>query len=748
MIPRISGANIAPLRRLAFTAAIIAGAVIAAMITVRLIFPSAKLKAWTTSWLARKINREFRMEDVHASLGGISIKNLAISEAGGFDNGEMLTAKSVSVSFRLGALLRKKISVRSIDVDGVMVNIAKTPDGRFNFSDISGDGESPQSAPAQQNAKSGGASDYDFEADRLSIRNTDIYFRSRTGNIAQIKDLSFYTNDISFAQPFEAASECHINFIVGDNPVTVYVKTNSQLDLTARKISEYKLTVRSVLASWEKLSLTGSARVSDFSAPHGIFKFRIAPLSSTQLQQVLSNFPAHIPLPETAVSSSFAFENGNLSFSGVQVDAGPLSASGGFMMGLEQTSAWALNAAVKTKLPEMNTSSLARLARALPRGWVIPESETSFNISAAPGSAKITECIVSAGSLNFKGIVNLDLRPEGWAGSAAGNFRGDMSEISKIAPGYAKYRLRGKMGGRLSAAWVPPSAMTYSGSAVVADGGLVFGQSRISDMEVSAQFTQDSVSVQKAAGKLDGAAFTAAFSTRTSPRLVKAKISASLGAVNLVSLIPKTEAPEPAEGKGQAAPPETAYDIEADIKTARLYHPAINAGAAEFKCALTGITAKLDKARGKASFCVHGGRLGDIASFAVGNRFANALLMPLMQIQRGTAAMKFPFLPELDNLSFSNMEGEYDFRDGRMSIAKTVLDTGVAQLSSWGGVDFTAREVDIKTRIKLSGKLARYGEPVLAITGDMHRPSVKLDAQALGDTLINAGKNALKGLFK
>jgi hypothetical protein len=150
--------NVTPPRRnrLARTALVVLIAVVAlfglAWAALAILFPPARVRALVQAQLARSLTREVRFAD--AGLGlfppvRLTVKALALSEAGGFANGTAFQTQALQLDLDVLALLSRRVVVKRLALDEPALHLVLRPDGTTNLDGIVRPTPAKTQAPAQ-----------------------------------------------------------------------------------------------------------------------------------------------------------------------------------------------------------------------------------------------------------------------------------------------------------------------------------------------------------------------------------------------------------------------------------------------------------------------------------------------------------------------------------------------------------------------------------------------------------------------
>lgn len=130
---------------------IIAAFIIAAVVIAPRVFQVDRYRPEVVSLIEQKTGRKVTMSRLGLSVFPfiqITADNLAVSNPPGFPQGNWLTVKRVKARLDAGALLHRRIVVRSLDLSQPVVMLLKNPNGRWNYEPPSEAGKAPGSTAA------------------------------------------------------------------------------------------------------------------------------------------------------------------------------------------------------------------------------------------------------------------------------------------------------------------------------------------------------------------------------------------------------------------------------------------------------------------------------------------------------------------------------------------------------------------------------------------------------------------------
>ena len=102
-----------------------------ALVALRLMFPPEKLKAMALEYAKNNLQREISFDKVSFNLIGVTLNNFALSENTTFQNGTFVRADKLVVKVALMPLLKKRVEISTVSLDGLDVNLQKNKDGSW-----------------------------------------------------------------------------------------------------------------------------------------------------------------------------------------------------------------------------------------------------------------------------------------------------------------------------------------------------------------------------------------------------------------------------------------------------------------------------------------------------------------------------------------------------------------------------------------------------------------------------------------
>ncbi|MBD9149591.1 MAG: AsmA family protein [Spirochaetia bacterium] len=97
----------------------------AGLVALRIMFPPEKLKTMAVDYAKNNLQREISFDKISFNVIGVTLDNFALSENTSFQNGTFVKADKLVVKLALMPLLKKRVEIATVLVDGLDVNVIK-----------------------------------------------------------------------------------------------------------------------------------------------------------------------------------------------------------------------------------------------------------------------------------------------------------------------------------------------------------------------------------------------------------------------------------------------------------------------------------------------------------------------------------------------------------------------------------------------------------------------------------------------
>lgn len=176
------------------------GGLAALTLALKIYLPPEKVRGLIVASAQKALHREVRLKDISLSaLRGLTLTGLEISEVPDFKAGQFAGMDAFQLKIQWRALLRKKIIVDQLAIEGFHAGVVKERSGLFNFSDLLA--ASPADAKSLETAKAAAAPlPFEFNLKSVSLSKSRLDYRDKAaGKQWQVSNLEASAKDISLA---------------------------------------------------------------------------------------------------------------------------------------------------------------------------------------------------------------------------------------------------------------------------------------------------------------------------------------------------------------------------------------------------------------------------------------------------------------------------------------------------------------------------------------------------------------------
>ena len=720
---------------------------LAGFLALKFYFTPDRIRKLALDYAEHNLRREISLGAAALDLRGFSLKNLKVAEAGGFKNGEFLSAQDFSIRPDFRALLRKELRINSLRASGVTLRVTQTKKDAYNFSDLL---PGPQPGSASKPVQGGQSKPMELGISDISVRNSRmIYANSDRSVTVTLSNLSLSARSLTPGEmfPFEADFTLGLKSsgLTGEFPV--YAKGLAALGGWDLKKGRARITDATLKAGKIFCELKGS--VENLVEPDAKVSLRVKAFSSTDLKPYFPDMPARILLPALAADAAFKLTARDILLKEFDFKAGPALGSLKGRLSWNPVFDYDFAADIKGQTPELDTTEVARKFRSTPKNIKIPLADISARLTVSPKKVRLLAASVAAKSLKISAVGEFTRIP---ALTASGKLKlsaGNLHDLGEMLPQLRDYDLSGSASGDFDFSLA--KAMDLRGRLGFSGVGARAADIRFSAMTGSADFSQNLFRVD-AAGKMDGSPLKATLTVKNYSTHPQAAFNADLAALTLkpsAAAGGKTTDAKAAASKAAAGKPFK-FDLAGKTRLGAIDHPNFKGGETVLQYDLKDLSADFSGLSGSASFSVAGGELNDLQQFTKNSAMARIVLYPftvLGKVSKLAAALK---LPDLTKVKFTVMEGDYTFRDGVMKIDKSRLRADVADADSSGLINLVTDTLDLKVLTTPKAGISLPAPIGMTIKGPLSNPSVKPDvASILKQPVIkDTVQKLLKGFFK
>ncbi|OGR85325.1 MAG: hypothetical protein A3J74_05335 [Elusimicrobia bacterium RIFCSPHIGHO2_02_FULL_57_9] len=745
-------------------------------------FPPEKIRELVVSNAGKSLGRQVRLGDVSFSLlKGLTLKNLEISEYPDFSAGTFAASEAFSLQIQWLPLLRKKIAVDKMDAKGLKLSIIKEKEGVYNFSNLSSSGPvaaSPSPAESQ--------SPVELSIRRAGIAGGTIYYKDKViGDTCEFGGIKLDLKNFRMQGSFDADLSLAALGQLSGRPVNVGINFLGRLDLGGRKAENMWAQIKSLSVQWPAatrrfmgpvLTAKFSGSIKNITAPEvdikaslsadkteildlefegkavmpgpqsvlsvgGDFGLKTPGFNPTELKGIIS-LP-DIMIPPLKTKGKMDYQGDNLSISSWRLESsfGALDISGS-VRGIGKANAADLNILGKFDIPELKSSDIP-YAR-LPPGLVMPAMSLQ-----AKGRIKNDQIDIQTLKLKTKGndievegklMALKSARPMVQLMIQCRSFV--LEELSRISAQTRNMNLSGR-GSFAVAAKGPMNKPALDGEVRFQDLGAAIAGLRLSDFSGGARFNDKRIHLPNISGRVADGNLTMNLTVKNYTEALEVDLEADLNRLDLGKLLEantavksanKTQLQSQAEPSAQASAP---LSTKGELTVGEMVHPNAQAGNLRLSWDISGITPDLKRLAGRAKIHSSGGRFTSLGDVASESKWVKVLIMPLMVFQKIGALGGIKLFPDFNNMQYTELAGDYVFKDGVMTLKDSHVYSEAAAVSARGTIDIPAEKLNLLVTTEV-GKIV----PIeIEVRGSFEKPSIK---PKIGKFLADPAKRLLE----
>ena len=660
---------------LAVLAALAAVLLLAAFIALKIMFPAEKLKAMAQDYVQKNFNREIAFSGVSFNLIGVTLEDFALSEAGTFaQNGTFAKADQAVVKLAFAPLLKKRIEVSAIGLEGLDITVIKNKDGNFNFDDFLSPAAEPAPAQAPQPAQEQ-KSAFVLTAERIYATDCNLYYKDLQNNMeASVTQVNLEIDNFDFQKAFPVFLSFTTDYQDATGlTVQIPVKAELMLSLAGMDMAKAGGELKKLTLSYKDILLHLQGTAQSFSAPAIDLQGKISGVSNKALADLAEDLP-NFTLPDILFEAQANLD------------------------------------------PDKSAATLQQAKLSIQNSAITAQGNVGW------GGAKTNYQFTSNIDLNLGQIAKMSTRMDGFGlgGSIKGNLRGSDKNQGQDVSG--KISLQD-----LTVAYAPVDLSHVKGDIVLKS------LADISCTSLSGLLNQEKFDSSFAYKNLSGVLdlvfhFDLAKLTLTSFDFQnKAQENTQTQAT-----------PDQPEQAQQPTGPETFFNVKGDIKIGQITVPYFTTQGITLTANLQKASASMKKSNGTVAFTLQEGAITDLDSFVKENKIVKILFLPFTIINKVTAKLGVEIFPaknaeDKGKIKFSSGSGTYLFTNGVMNIQETHFNSAVSDMKAGGSLDFTTEKLDMKVSATV---LTSQTPIVIKIGGTMSNPSGKLDVASTAVSLV------------
>lgn len=257
---------------------------------LRLLFPPEKIKKITLEYARNTLHREVTFEKVSFNLIGITLTNFALSENDSFEQGTFLQAKRLQAKMAFWPLLKKRVEIATLILDGLDLNLIQRPDASFNFDSLV-TSNTPAGEPSE---KSADTAPFVITADHLSANDCNLnYHNQQTGLSTGLNHLNIQVENFDLNKIFPVTVSFVSKTQENNGPaVSVPVDIELQLFLAGLEMSKAYAQVTQAQMDYKSLAVVWQGKVENFVSPSVNLTGAVTGLNHTVFADFLPDLPA------------------------------------------------------------------------------------------------------------------------------------------------------------------------------------------------------------------------------------------------------------------------------------------------------------------------------------------------------------------------------------------------------------------------------------------------------------------------
>lgn len=302
-----------------------------ALATLRFMYPPEKVKAMTLSYAKNKLHREISFDKISFNLIGVTLTNFALSEDSSFEQGTFIKANKLQAKLALLPLLKKRVEISTILLDGLDVNIIQQKDGTFNFDSLmSASSEESVDKPEETTEDS---SLIAITAEDISITNCNLRYKNvGTGMTAGMDNLNISIDDFAMDKPFLAKINFTTQFQDATGPnVLVPIEIELNVFLADLQLQNAYALVNQLAATYKNMRFVLKGKVNNFNAPVVDLTGSLSGINNLTFVDFLPDLPNFtLPVIDLALKASLDLEqdSATISSAAMSVLSSALNAAG------------------------------------------------------------------------------------------------------------------------------------------------------------------------------------------------------------------------------------------------------------------------------------------------------------------------------------------------------------------------------------------------------------------------------------
>ena len=309
------------LKRLLIAVVVFAVFLLGSLVTLRVVFPPSKIKTLLTQYAQKNWGREISFDSLSFTGTGLKLNGFAVSEKNTFAQGTFIKAQQVIAKVALKPLLKKRIEIHTLQLNGLEINLIKQADGTFNFSSQKEENATPATSSANSRPNQEDTP-LILQADELRATDCRLIYRDETSNNQTTVDhFNLAANHFDLSTPFDI----HLDFTTriqqkNQKEITLPLSVDGKVMLAELNWPQAHVDIQSFKLSYQTITLALQGFLKDFSAPDLSLRGTLNGISHTALADLYPNLsPFSVPELSFDTHAKLDLQNNTASFSSLKL---------------------------------------------------------------------------------------------------------------------------------------------------------------------------------------------------------------------------------------------------------------------------------------------------------------------------------------------------------------------------------------------------------------------------------------------
>ncbi|HEX4047009.1 MAG TPA: AsmA-like C-terminal region-containing protein [Elusimicrobiota bacterium] len=323
----------------------------------------------------------------------------------------------------------------------------------------------------------------------------------------------------------------------------------------------------------------------------------------------------------------------------------------------------------------------------------------------------------------------------------------DLRELTELTPRTRGLQLAGSGFFALSVTGVKDKPV-FAGKARFQGLGATVEGLPLSDFAGTISFDADRLDVPDLMGRFGDGRLRMDLTVKDFSRAPDVELEASLDRFDLgrylaakAKLAAERAAAAPAEAaKAPSGGKPALVSTRGNLTIGTLVHPNATVTGVKVGWDLRGVGADFSALSGDAKFRVGGGQLRSAGDMALQSKLVKVLIFPLLVVQKLGRIGGIRLFPDFNDITLSQIVGDYGFSNGVMTLRQSEMDSDAAQVVAKGTIDLPAEALDLLVTAQV-GSVAPID---VAVTGTFDNPKSKMK---LAKFLATPAKQLIQSLL-